>query len=138
MSGIDVVKNFFKPGVLFNLRPEPLVGQNLQILLYFFGAVLVAAFVLGYVAANRVQDKYVRKALKKIRARLGVMGAVGFIYLFFAYEGAVFLAARFWLVVWGIATLLLLFFPVKYIFKEVPFIHAEENRRKNLEKYLPK
>ena len=66
------------------------------------------------------------------------MGFLGLIWMFFRQESVAFLAWRFWLLLWSAAALIWAYRLARYALKRIPEIQAEEARRVNVEKYLPK
>ena len=135
---MNYIVSFFRTEVLFNLRPAPLAGLGLKILVSGYGALIVLALVTGSVAKRRVADVSYNKGIKKIRNIFWTVGILGLVYTFFAYEGAVFLSARFWVVVLLAIMLVWFIFPLKYLLREIPVMKAEAQRKREVEKYLPR
>ncbi len=80
-----------------------------------------------------------KKLILKRAGSLGItMGFLGLIWMFFRQERAAFLAWRFWLLLWFATFSIWAYRLVRYAIKRIPEIKAEEARRANVEKYLPK
>jgi hypothetical protein len=66
------------------------------------------------------------------------MGILGFVVLFFFYEGVPFLSARFWLLVWFIGLIAWKVYILIYLFRKIPQESRENKDKQNFEKYLPR
>jgi len=134
---MEYVLNFFQPGVLFNPRPERISAGGLQIMLAIFLILLIAATVLNFYMTARIRDKLLLRGLKKIRFMLFTMSILGFIYAWFAYEGAIFLSMRAIFLLWVIGFVVWAVFPVKFLLKDRPRIIKAWQEKKKYEKYMP-
>lgn len=133
----NYIINFFRPELLFNMRPGTLEGTGLHILLWFFSIMILLGAITSFIMHAKKEDKILTRAIKKFRMLFFTMGVIGFIYTFFAYEGATFLGARFWVIILALTFLFWIFFPIKYVMIEVPKIKEDVRNRKEFEKYLP-
>jgi len=121
----------------FNINPGPLGDQLLTILTWFFIIVIVIGF--GFrVLAKRQRGKIQAKVWRRF-GKLGLtMGILGFVVLFFFYEGVPFLSARFWLLVWFIGLIAWKVYILIYLFRKIPQESRENKDKQNFEKYLPR
>lgn len=135
---IEYIVNFFRPNVLFQMYPSPFEGRGLQILLLIFSLFFLLGLSLVYIIQSRRYDTIVNKGLKKIRTLFFIMSIMGYMYTFFAYEGAPFLSARIWFLIWFIITLVWLFFCLRYFRRELPKFREDLRKKRIYEKYLQK
>ena len=124
----DYLRYFFNPAHLFALQPPSLHQQAITMMAGAFGLLLLGGLFSR--VSSRGVDSLKAKGLKRL-ASLGVtMGLLGFLYLFFAWQRAVLLGARFWLLIW-------LLFILKYLLMVVPAKRREIDQRRRFERYLP-
>lgn len=133
---IDYLKYFLNPGHFLSVRPNPMESRAIIILAVIFSLLLISG-VASKIVQKKIKDKLKIKGLRRLANIFLIMGVIGFVYLFFAWQGAVLLAARFWLVIWLASFLVWLFFGLKYLFSEAPKIREEIDRKRNFEKYIP-
>lgn len=129
--------SYFRPGLLFNLQPSSLEGLGLEIVLIIFGVIILLGIVMGILIHAKKNDKVLTRGLKKIKNALLIVGVLGYMYAFFASQGARLLSARFWFPSLLAILIIWLFFPIKYIIFELPKIREDIKNRKEFEKYLP-
>lgn len=99
---------------------------------------LIVAGLIYKILSQYQNDKSQRLVLKKC-GNLGItMGFIGLVWMFFRQERVAFLAWRFWLLLWFIATAFWVYRIARFALKRIPEIKVEEAKRANLEKYLPK
>jgi len=133
---ISYLSYFFSPSHLFSLRP-PLMSDRAAIIL----AVLFGAFVILGLVSKILSAKSPTGLMAKTQNWLFQMfltiGILGFVYIFFATQGVVLLAARFWLlIIFGVWVVWLAFI-AKYMFIEVPKRRSEIEKTKQFKKYIP-
>ncbi len=123
-------------GYWFNLRPLSMPKTWIIGLDIFFGLFIL----LGIVAAvsGRKSDKFLAKRLFKISKLGWVTGLVGFLWLFFSYEGAVIVGVRFWFLFIIIVDLIWVGFILNDIKKNLAKERALQGEKERFEKYLPK
>ncbi|HSR89465.1 MAG TPA: hypothetical protein VLK22_03695 [Candidatus Udaeobacter sp.] len=118
-------------------QPFTARGLTLWILVGGFLVLVMAGLVFKILSQYQQQ-----KAQKSLLSRLGsfgiTMGFLGLVWMFFRQERAVILAWRFWILLWLIGGIVWLYRLLYYALKRIPEIKAEEIKRANLEKYLPK
>ncbi|MEK7131548.1 MAG: hypothetical protein AAB797_02325 [Patescibacteria group bacterium] len=129
--------------------------QNLFYLDYWFSQpftargpvlwLLIGGFLLFIVAGlifkilSQYQSGKSSRLILKRAGSLGItMGFLGLLWMFFRQERIVFLAWRFWLLLWLAVVVFGVYRLARYTLKRIPEIKAEEARRANVEKYLPK
>ena len=120
----------------FNPRPVPMpqfwiIGLNI-----FFGLFIAAGVVFNVL--SRRADPFLGKRLRRLSKVGWVNGILGYIWLFFSYEGVVFLGARFWFLVILLSTIVWKIFILVDLKKNVARERAERQERERFEKYLPK
>jgi hypothetical protein len=133
---MSYLQYFFNLRHLFNLRPEAMTQRAIIILTVIFGLLLI----LG-IAAKMIQPK-TKDGLKikgyRRLTHLGLaMGILGFVYLFFAWQGVALLAARFWLLLWAISLAVWGAFIAKYLLKDVPKLRRDIENKRKFDKYIP-
>lgn len=133
---INYIISFFRPSLLFQMNPAPLEGLGLNILLVLFSLNIIAGVATIYVVRQKKFDSYINSGMKKIRTLFFTMGFFGFLYTFFAYEGAVILSARIWLLVWVASVIIWTYFIIIYFMKHVPRLKMESVKKRNFSKYL--
>lgn len=129
------VVRYFYPGILFNMQPGSLEGLGLYILMVTFGVILMLGIITGFLTKSN--DKVLARGLKKIKNAFLTMGIIGYVYIFFASQGAKILSARFWFPLLLVILLFWLSYPVRYIVFKLPKLREEIKKRKEFEKYLP-
>lgn len=132
---LEYLKYFFNLSHLFSLQPKAMKPRALIILAVVFG-VFVVAGLLCKISAKKI-DALKAKGFNRLFHLLFTMGLLGGLYLFFAWQGAALLSARFWLIIWLLVTLVWIFFIIKYLVLEVPAKRREIDQRRRFEKYLP-
>ena len=132
---LDYLRYFFDPSHLFAIQPPVIQTRAIMILAVLFGLLLVASLVCSIVAPRL--DSLKAKGFKRLMHLGLTMGILGYLYLFFAWQRAALLGARFWLVIWLAVTLVWVFFIVKYLVLVVPAKRMEIDQRRRFEKYLP-
>lgn len=135
---LEYILSFFRSELLFNIRPTPVDSTGLMILISIFGAALIFGVIAEFLIRKKKFDEYLKKGFRKIANVLVTMSILGFVYTFFAYEGATILGARFWILLWAIAFVAWIFVPLKYCLREAPRLRAEREKKINFEKYLPR
>lgn len=132
---LNYLSYFFDPSHLFALRPPTMHPRAITILAVIFGALVIMGIVSNLSA--RGVDSLKAKGLKRL-TNLGLtMGSLGYLYLFFAWQRAALLGARFWLLGLGLITVGWLLFIIKYLIFKVPARRKEINERRRFEQYLP-
>jgi len=133
----NYIVSYFRPGLLFNLAPASLEGLGLNIVLIVFGVIAVFGIILQIFAQSRKGDKVLSRGIKRVKNAFYTIGILGFIYAFFAYQGARLLSARFWFPLLLLILVFWIYFPIKYIMVEVPRLREDIKNRKEFERYLP-
>ncbi len=128
--------SFFRLSHLFYLRPQPMVWRGV-IILIVINCLLIVLGLVAFFAAPKIKDGLKVKGLRKIVHMGLTMGILGLVYIFFAWQGVAFLAARFWILIWAITILVWLAFIAKYMIKEVPKLRARIEDKRKFDKYIP-
>ncbi len=129
--------SFFRPEVLFNVRPDPIEALGFKILITIFSLCVIAGIAATYHIKVKKFDVYYIYGLRKIRVIFFTMGVLGFLYTLFAHEGALILSARIWFIVWVVTAILWSMQSLWYFAKDVPRLQEERKKKKIFEKYLP-
>lgn len=133
---IEYLKFFFNLGHLFSVRPGAMQMRAIIILAVIFGLFIIFGF-FSKLKAKKINDGLKSKAWQRLYY-LGVsMGIIGFVYIFFAWQGVALLAARFWLLIWMIVIIVWLVFIAKYLYIQVPKLRKNINTKRDFEKYVP-
>lgn len=123
----------------FDLAPGSYSQFVMSTLLVLFALTFVVG-IAGKVSSEkrRAVDKLAARVYRKI-GNLGIaMGIVGFALLFFYYEGIYIFSARFWFVVWLLATLYWIRRIVYLARVKIPREKKTMEEQSDYEKYLPK
>lgn len=95
---LDLI-HIFSPSYLFNLQPGPILSFFLNVLLAFFGLMLVMALVMKKFVANNKNPR-TKILLGKLRRLLLWLAIVGLLLLAARQLDINFLSAPFWLLLW--------------------------------------
>jgi len=133
--------NYIKPlatlNFWFKLAPDPLLPVFYYGFVVFFSLLVFASVVCGLIYSKERERYVLRYGAKYLKNWLLAAGITGYLFLFFNYERAVFLSARFWYVVWALAFGTWLIFVIKKI-KRLPAKQTQLHKQARFEKYLPK
>lgn len=133
---IAYLKYFFNPSHLFSLRPTIIQWRAIIILVAIFG-LLITVGIVSKVMAAKIKDGLKVKAWRRLYYLTLTIGILGFVYLFFAWQGVALLASRFWLLIIFLTAIVWLGFIAKYWFLEIPKLRREIQQKRNFEKYIP-
>ncbi|MEA3272392.1 MAG: hypothetical protein U9P90_01860 [Patescibacteria group bacterium] len=122
----------------FSLQPVPLLPVYEFILLAIFAFLVVASIVLKIVFSNKKFGSRLARRITRLRLMFLTMGIIGLVFLFFTYERAFVLGARFWFLVWGVGFLVWLGILLYDLFKKMPIELKNCDKQDHYEKYLPK
>ena len=130
------ITNLFKLDYWFS---QPFTARGLTLWLLVGGFLLFIVVGLVFKILSQYQQNKSERLILKRSGSLGItMGFLGLIWMFFRQESVAFLAWRLWLLLWSAAALIWAYRLARYALKRIPEIQAEEARRVNVEKYLPK
>lgn len=130
------IQNLFHLDYWFS-QPFTARGSTLWLLVGGFLLFIVAGLICKILSQYQ-ESKFKRLFLKR-SGSLGItMGFLGLMWMFFRQERVAFLAWRFWLLLWVVITAIWAYCLARYSLKRIPEIKAEDERRANIEKYLPK
>ncbi len=120
------------------LQP-PEVGGLLGGLVFGFFVLFLVFGIIGRIVVDRKgDDRYKRDVGSRISSLLVTMGLLGVILFFFSFEGIQLFGARFWYPLWVLATLVWVFFLVRYVKRDIPAKREREERLREQGKYLPR
>ena|SRR3972149_80482 len=90
------------PNFWVRLDPPPLTLATVKVGLVFFGSFIVLAFLSGLMAKvkNKQKQHYLARMWARLKSFFTTMGVLGLLLVWFSYEGAVLLSARFWFIIW--------------------------------------
>lgn len=126
-----------QPGYWLTLDPPVVSGLGGNLLFGAFVLFFIFGVIARVVAANRTHDPYVQKIGQRVGVFLVVMGLLGVILFFFSYERVQLFGARFWYPAWMMGVLVWIWFILRFIKRDIPFMRAQEQERKFVSKYLP-
>lgn len=122
----------------FDGTPPPLLPFFEKTFFVFFALTLVGAILLGVLEQRRKGRGLASVALQKVRRLLTTLGILGFVLLFFAYERAPYLSARYLVGflfvgcgVWGVLV-------ARWWVRDVPKLRQAAGEQKSFQKYLPR
>lgn len=133
---IEYLKYFFNPSHIFSLRPGAMQLRAIIILAVVFGLFIIFGLV-SKIIEKKTNDGLKIKAWKRFWYLGITMGALGIVYLFFAWQGVVLLASRLWLIIWLIAVVVWVVFIFKYLFLEAPKLRKNIDKKRDFDKYIP-
>jgi amino acid transporter len=137
MFGIKLSSIFSLP-FWFTLNPGPLNPRHLLYFLWILVGFLVVAIIFRALMFYRRKDLLLVNVWRKLFRLFLTMGLVGFVILFFFYEGVMILGARFWFLFWLIGIITWFVYIIVYSIRKLPKIKKEIEEKKKFEKYLPK
>ena len=122
----------------FDLTPNYLSPAFERVLFILFAACIVAGSAVRIFARSRKKDRDAYTVRFKIGTMLTVMGFVGLLWFFFAYEGVTFLGARFWFIVWVLGCIAWSYLIARFVKVELPKRKQAREDRGKQNKYLPR
>ncbi|OGY46010.1 MAG: hypothetical protein A3J65_02670 [Candidatus Buchananbacteria bacterium RIFCSPHIGHO2_02_FULL_45_11b] len=133
---MNYLKYFFDPGHLFSLRPPVMQPRAIIILTLAFGILIALGLILKFRLPN-IRDRLKNKGYGRLIHLCFTFGLIGFVYLFFAWQGVALLSSRFWLVIMGLTLLVWLFFIGKYFILTIPKLRKEIEEKRKFSRYIP-
>jgi hypothetical protein len=134
---MNYIQPLFTTGFWFTTVSPPMLPAFYYGFFVFF-VLFVVAGILSSKIVKKEKEKFVlRQAAKNMKGWFYAAGITGLTWLFFSYERAVLLSARFWILVWFIGFGVWLVFIIKRI-KKLPAKETELKKQADFEKYLPK
>ncbi|TAL50623.1 hypothetical protein EPN81_02380 [Patescibacteria group bacterium] len=132
------MSSFLQPTYWLTLQPPEVGGLLGSIVFGLFVLFLILGIIGRIVVDRRGGDRYKREVGSRVSTLLVTMGILGVILFFFSFEGIQLFGARFWYPIWMIATIVWVFFLVRYMKRDVPVKRAREEMLKEQGKYLPR
>ncbi|MFA6255367.1 MAG: hypothetical protein WC675_05065 [Patescibacteria group bacterium] len=111
-------------------------NQAIIILAVAFGLLIILGIV-SKVLVTKTKDGLKVKGWRRLFHLSLTIGILGFVYLFFAWQGVSLLASRFWLLILGLTALVWLGFIAKYLMWDVPKLRKGIEEKRKFEKYIP-
>lgn len=102
-----------------------LVGPLFWGLLALFGVLLLCGVVLDILLALRQIINY-RSVFRQMSSFFWTMSLIGFIWLFFFYQGVYILSARVWFIVWLLIAIVWAYFVYNY-YKQIKSKYLGKN-----------
>lgn len=127
---------FLTLGYWFNMRPVAMPGTWIISLEILFG--LFAAGGIAFSVLAKRKDNFLTKRLLRASRLCWTVAILGLLWLFFSYEGAVLLGARFWFLLIMISAVVWAIFIVLDIKKNLSREMAAQAEKERFERYLPK
>src|SRR3989338_8641951 len=90
--------------------------EPVRLKLYFilFLAAVIVGAIVRLVTRRQAQDKFGKEIGRRVAVMLVVMGVLGLLYWFAAWQGVPFLSSRFWLLLWDLGFLYWLVVSIRY------------------------
>ncbi len=104
-----------------------------------FGALLIIGLIAHLVMRKREKNIATHKIrlLQKLSTYLLTVGIVGFVLILIRQQRIYFLSMPVFLYLWFVASLVWLFFIIRWSKKRLPQIKEEKQKKQQKEKYLP-
>jgi len=99
--------------------------------------VFIGLGIISKMMTAKIKDGLKVKAWQRFFHLFLTVGICGLAYLFFAFEGAALLGARFWLLAIFITTVVWFAFIAKYLFFKVPKLRKKIEHERNFKRYIP-
>lgn len=131
---INIAK-FVQPAYLTDLQPS--VSTEAVVTLGVIFVALCVAGIAAAVMARRPHEHTVQVLYGRYSWMLLTLGVLGLILLWFRYEGAYFMSARWWLVLWALGLIAWLIPILRYQRREIPRARQQRLARQQMQKYLP-
>jgi len=135
---IKNIFNILKPSYWFNLAPGQFLPGVANVLYIFFAIMIVFSIASKIMQNKNKKDTLTQKMWSKFYYFFATLGIFGLILVFFRQQMVYFLSAPFWLILWFVGLLVWLFFIIRYIKITIPRVRADQDLKKEMEKYLPK
>ncbi|MFH1789684.1 MAG: hypothetical protein ABH832_01300 [bacterium] len=117
---------------------QPREARGIVLVVYI--SVFLLLIILGIGARVFVaykNDRVVKQILRRFSAFGMTMGMIGMMWMFFRQQKIVFLAWRFWVLLWILLAIFWMIRILKYVIKRVPEIRKEQIHEEKRRKYLP-
>ena len=130
------ILNLFKLDYWFS---QPFTARGMSFWLFVGGFLfLILAGLICKILSQYQNYKPMQTVLKRLGSLGLIMGFLGLVWMFFRQEMVAFLAWRFWLLFGAAAAGFAFWKAVGRFLKRNPKLKAEEAKREQIEKYLPK
>lgn len=123
---------------IFIQDPFPLHPFQLQVLISVFSIFTLAAIIAWFWGRAQKEDLVNKKVATKFSTFCFTLGLIGWVLFFMRQTRVYFFDRRFWLIFWGVGTIVWFFFLAKYILKKAPTARKSLKERREFEKYLPR
>jgi len=130
------IKNLFYSSYWFD-QPFPASGTVFFVLVGCFLLLLISGIVLRIIS-QRKKEKVDRLVFKRFSNFSMIMGLWGLVWMFFRQEKIIFLAWRFWMMLWLAVAIWWFARILDYVVRRVPIIKQEKAEKMEREKYLSK
>lgn len=129
-------KAFLSLGYWFNVRPVTMPKSWIVGLCIFFGLFILVGIISSVMSGK--SEAFLAKRLLRL-SRLGwITGILGYIWVFFSYEEAVIVGARFWFLLILLMAIIWAGFILNDVRKNLSKERAAQAEKERFEKYLPK
>lgn len=124
----------------FTPNPGPLSLGIVRTFFIFFGFFLVSSFGISFYRRRTRSpfDKAKTKIFEKLSQASSTMGALGLLWLFFAYETIPFFSGRYFFVAWMLGFFIWAYLIYNYVVYELPGSLSQQNKKQRFLKYLSK
>lgn len=132
------MSRIFDPVFWFAIMPQPLSVRSTVFLLFFFGffGLLMLTIFFTYKKRKSTLSRPEKDLYLRIRSFLLTSWLLGWLWLFFAYEGVRFFSARFWFILWGLMVCFWIYTLVRHVLVDLPSRLNHISSQKVFNKYL--
>lgn len=123
-------------GYWFDVRPVAMPGTWVIALEILFGLFALGGIAFSVLAKRK--DNFLTKRLMRASRLCWTSASLGFIWLFFSYEGAPFLGSRFWFLLILLLAIVWAAFILLDVKKNLSREIAAQAEKERFERYLPK
>ena len=132
----EYLKYFFNPRHILSLAPPAMSDRAIAILVAAF-TILTIAGIVSKISSQKIHDGLMIKAYRKLSNAFITIGVLGYIYVFFAWQGVRLFSSRLILLILAAVFAVWLWFIIKYLVFDIPKSRSQIQKKKEFEKYLP-
>ena len=137
LSEHRMIQTFLQPSFWFSLQPAEVggwIGTSIFVIFLLMG---IAGVVARIVAAQKLDDRYMRMMGNRFGTLLITMGMLGVVLYFFSFERIRLFGSRFWYLLWLIGLIVWIVLLVRYMKKNIPAMKEQAEARFEKRKYFP-
>jgi hypothetical protein len=130
-------KQFLDLHYLFNKYPPVGFSNSLRITLWMVFILLIIIAILAGRKSQKLSGAP-KKAWRKLQIWGWISGPVGLLLIICRELGAIYITARFWLLLWLLITIIWLIFIILYRLRKVPSQEKLKKEQAEFSKWLPR